>query len=362
MARGPRLDAPGALHHVMARGIERGAIFVDDADREDFVARLAQLAGIGAITVYAWALMPNHVHMLVRTGSSALERAMRTLLAGYATRFNRRHDRVGHLFQNRYKSTLCEDDAYFLKLVQYVHLNPVPAVVADVEALASYPYSVNSALLGLVQRPWQETDRVLEQFAPDPRAGRAMYDEFITRGAREEEVDGGGLVRGASGWRYVVRLRKGRERFSTDERITGGPGFVEQTLDEVGRESRARATRTTSSSSFAGRKGFERTTSTRPVAREPSARRGGASRSSGLSTTGVVAGPSLGSSASPPPPSTRPQGAEKPRPPSGSPSSGTFRNLTNLETSPSHFARGNIASIVCSASTSTRPRLLIPGS
>jgi REP element-mobilizing transposase RayT len=116
MPRQPRLDAPGTLHHVMVRGIERTAVFRDDGDRADFVARLATLAAAGAWTVYAWALLPNHAHLLVRTGHRPLARTMRALLTGYAGAFNRRHHRVGHLFQNRYKSILCEEEPYLLEL------------------------------------------------------------------------------------------------------------------------------------------------------------------------------------------------------------------------------------------------------
>jgi len=91
MPRHARLDAPDTLHHVMVRGLERRAIFRDDTDREDFVARVAALAEAGAWTVYAWALLPNHAHLLIRTGSRPLPRSMRSLLTGYAGAFNRRH-------------------------------------------------------------------------------------------------------------------------------------------------------------------------------------------------------------------------------------------------------------------------------
>ena len=104
MPRQPRLDAPGALHHVMVRGLERQRIFRDDADRTDFVARLAALVEHGAFTVFAWALLPNHAHLLVRTGARPLPRSMRSLLTGDAGACNRRHTRVGHLFQNRDRS------------------------------------------------------------------------------------------------------------------------------------------------------------------------------------------------------------------------------------------------------------------
>src|SRR3990172_6998640 len=127
MPRGPRLDAPGVLHHVMARGIERRRIFADNKDRDDFILRLGLLAERKALIVYAWSLLPNHFHLLVRTGSQPLSRSMRTLMTGYAGMFNRRHRRRGHLFQNRFKSIVCEEEPYFLELVRYLHLNPILA-------------------------------------------------------------------------------------------------------------------------------------------------------------------------------------------------------------------------------------------
>src|SRR3974377_812126 len=140
MPRQPRLDAPGTLHHVMVRGIERTVLFRDDRDRTDFAARLATLVEDGAWTVCPWAPLPNHAHLLVRTGQRPLARSMRSLLTGYAGTFNRRHKRVGHLFQNRYKSIVVEAEAYLLELVRYLHLNPLRAqVVANLRALDRFP-------------------------------------------------------------------------------------------------------------------------------------------------------------------------------------------------------------------------------
>ena len=142
MPRQPRLDAPDTLHHVMVRGIERTTIFPDDPDRRDFIGRLAALAETGAWTVYTWALLPNRVHLVVRTGTRPLARTMRSLLTGYAGAFNRRHHRVGHLFQNRYKSILVEEEPYLLELVRYVHLNPLRAtVVPDLRILDRYSWT-----------------------------------------------------------------------------------------------------------------------------------------------------------------------------------------------------------------------------
>ena len=124
MPRQARLDAPGTLHHVIVRGLERGMIVRDDTDRDAFVTRLGDLAQGSGTAIYAWALLPNHAHLLLRSGPRGLSRFMRRLLTGYAINFNRRHKRVGYLFQNRYKSIVCEEDAYFRELVRYIHLLP----------------------------------------------------------------------------------------------------------------------------------------------------------------------------------------------------------------------------------------------
>ena len=140
MPRTARLDASGILHHVRARGIERRKIFLNDFDREDFIRRLEAACADGAATIYAWCLMPNHFHLAIRTGSQPLARTMRRMLTGYATSFNRRNNRAGHLFQNRYKSTVVDDERYFLGLVRYIHLNPIRArIVEELDGLKLYP-------------------------------------------------------------------------------------------------------------------------------------------------------------------------------------------------------------------------------
>ena len=231
MPRQARLDAPGTLHHVMMRGLERRAIFRDDEDRADFVARLAALAEVGALTVFAWALLPNHAHLLVRTGSRPLARSMRSLLGGYAGAFNRRHHRIGHLFQNRYKSIVVEEEPYLLELVRYLHLNPLRAkVLPDLRTLKRFRWTGHSALLGTVPRPWQETATILAQFGPTRRRALHAYRTFVAEGiprGRRPEFQGGGLIRSLGGWQVVAALRRGREVYQGDERILGGTEFVE---------------------------------------------------------------------------------------------------------------------------------------
>ncbi len=226
----------------MVRGIEGCRLFRDDRDRDDFVRRLAHLAESGALVVYAWALLPNHVHLLVRSAARPLARSMGSLLTGYAGAFNRRHRRTGHLFQNRYRSIVVEEERYFLELIRYLHLNPVRAgVVADLRALEQYPYTGHAALVGRMPRPWQATDDVLARFALATRRARSQYRAFVAEGislGRRPELQGGGLVRSLGGWEAVRELRRGREAYTGDERILGSSDFVEEIRREV--EERAR--------------------------------------------------------------------------------------------------------------------------
>ena len=247
MPRQARLDAPETLHHVMVRGLERRAIFRDNDDRMDFVARLADLAEQGALTVYAWALLPNHAHLLVRTGTRPLPRSMRSLLTGYAGAFNRRHKRAGHLLQNRYKSIVVEAEAYLLELVRYLHLNLLRAKVApDLRALDRYPWTGHSALVGTVPRPWQATATILAQFGPTTARARKAYRAFVAAGVpqgRRPELQGGGLIRSLGGWNAVRQLRRGREAYLGDERVLGSPEFVAGLQRAANAAARARAPR-----------------------------------------------------------------------------------------------------------------------
>lgn len=141
MPRLARLDAPGVLHHVIIRGIERRKIFLDNADRDDILDRISNILPEANMACYAWALMSNHAHFLFRTGGVGLSTVMRRLLTGYAVSFNHRHKRYSHLFQNRYKSIICQEDVYFKELVRYIHLNPVRAkLVSGIGELNRYKY------------------------------------------------------------------------------------------------------------------------------------------------------------------------------------------------------------------------------
>ena len=227
MPRLARLDAPGVLHHVMGRGIERKEIFFSDADRSDFLDRLAVLVEDGALDVYAWVLMPNHFHLLCKTRSRPLSSSMRKILTGYVVNLNRRHCRYGHLFQNRYKSIVCQEEKYLRELVRY-NLNLLRAgLVKDMAELSRNPWSGHSALMGKVKREWQDTDYVLSLFGQD-RYRRRDYEKYVQKGSasgRRPELVGGGLVRSLGGWSEVLALRSRGEKQRSDQRILGDSEF-----------------------------------------------------------------------------------------------------------------------------------------
>ena len=237
MPRGARLDAPGTLHHVIVRGIERGAIFQDDKDRAEFVRRLRELAKGSGTTFYAFAMMTNHVHLLLKSGKTGLSTFMRRLLSGYAQYYNRRHQRVGHLFQNRYRSIICEEEAYFSQLVAYIHLNPLRAgIVSSLEELASYLWSGHSVLMGKQVCDWFDRDYTLQFFGSKEGSAKNAYLKFLESEMkidREQELTGGGLVRSHGGWSNVLSMRKQGLKELGDERILGSGEFVQSILDEA---------------------------------------------------------------------------------------------------------------------------------
>ena len=234
MPRKARIDAPGAVHHVIARGIEKRDIFWDDYDRNNFLERLGTIIEESDTRCYAWALLPNHCHLLFKTGLYPIATVMRRLLTGYAVTFNRRHRRHGHLFQNRYKSILCQEEVYLKELVRYIHLNPLRAkIVDDLKQLDTYTFCGHSALMDRVKRSWQEVNEVLGLFAAKRLQARERYRSFVQKGipqGRRKDLTGGGLLRSAGGWLNVKALREAKIFYKSDERILGDSDFVDSVL------------------------------------------------------------------------------------------------------------------------------------
>ncbi|MDF1590869.1 MAG: transposase [Desulfobacterales bacterium] len=237
MPRKARIDAAGALHHIICRGIEKTDIFRDDIDRNNFVDRLGQILSETNTPCFAWALLPNHFHLLLRTGETPTSIIMRRLLTGYAVSFNRRHQRHGHLFQNRFKSILCQEDSYLLELVRYIHLNPLRAkVVTTLEELDRFPYCGHSSLMGYEKNRWQDAGYILSFFGKRVTASRRQYRNFASKAVglgRNANLTGGGLVRSSGGWERLKSSRRRRVHLKGDERILGDSDFVESVLDKA---------------------------------------------------------------------------------------------------------------------------------
>jgi REP element-mobilizing transposase RayT len=219
MPRTARLDAPDLLQHVIVRGVNRCDIFCDDDDRGKFLGTLSKLLVQTDTECLAWSLMTNHVHLLLRPRPTSLAVLMRRLLTGYAIYFNRRHQRTGHLFQNRYKSIVCEADTYLLELVRYIHLNPLRAgVVPDLSTLDVYEWSGHGVITGNRVFTGQTVDDVLALFAQGRVEARRRYRLFmadgVTRGKRDDLTSTG---------RRQSNLPEG----SYDDRVLGSVDFIE---------------------------------------------------------------------------------------------------------------------------------------
>lgn len=224
MPRLARLDINGLLQHVIVRGIERRDIFNDDHDRHFFVDRLNLLLSETGVRCYAWALLSSHFYLLLMPTSTPLSNFMRRLLTGYAVTFNRRNKRSGHLFQNRYKSIVCEEEPYLLELIRYIHLNPLRAgMVTNLDELDLYQWSGHAVLLGNRQFNAQETSAILERFGKRITTARRNYRQFVSEGikaGRRNDLVGGGLKRSQG-------ERPNNDYESYDERVLGGGDFVD---------------------------------------------------------------------------------------------------------------------------------------
>ncbi|OGS23672.1 MAG: hypothetical protein A2314_05080 [Elusimicrobia bacterium RIFOXYB2_FULL_50_12] len=240
MPRNRRLEIPGGVYHVITRGIERRNIFLDDKDRAEFVRRLSEGIKNTGCKCYGWVLMPNHIHLIIQTGVKPLSDLMRALLTGYAIHFNMRHKRTGYLYQNRYKSILCQKDAYLFELVRYVHLNPLRgAIVKDIPELEKYPWAGHAVLTGNLKNDWQNVDEILSHFSDGKQQAISLYRNFIQDGLsmnKRDDLTGGGLRRSAGGWGGVWELKQRKEYWRGDERVLGDGNFVENVLKAAEKE------------------------------------------------------------------------------------------------------------------------------
>jgi putative transposase len=206
MGRPIRIEYPGALYHVTSRGNEKKDIFREDRDKQKFLEILNDYHDCFGILIHSYVLLDNHYHLILETPAGNLIKIMHGLNSRYTGYFNRKYQRVGHLFQGRYRAILVDKDAYLLALSRYVHLNPIRAGITD--NLEKYAWS---SYLGFIQSrkkvSWMEYDEVLFQFGNNPDLCRKRYKEFVSQGLREKE-----------------KLKLG-------ERILGTKEFIEKTQD-----------------------------------------------------------------------------------------------------------------------------------
>ena len=212
MSRKARIDAPGALNHVIVMGIEGKKIFRSDYDRQNFLDRIEKLILETQTDCFAWVLIPNHAHLLLKTGLVPISALMSRLLTGYAVWFNKKYRRHGQLFQNRYKSILCQEDSYLKELVRYIHLNALrTGDVKGMKNLDKHPWCGHSVLMNNIEREWQNVDYIYGLFSDEKRIARIKYREFVKKGipqGRRSDLIGGGLLRSIGGWKSVKELRK----------------------------------------------------------------------------------------------------------------------------------------------------------
>lgn len=234
MARLPRIHFPGALYHVISRGNQRQAIFQDRDDYEQFEGLLEEAQNRFEFALYAYVLMPNHLHLLLQVDQLPLSKVMQTLLYRYTRYYNRRHRKVGHLFQGRYKAILCDRESYLLELIRYLHLNPVRAhIVRDPK---SYRWSSHRIYLeGKAQRG-VAVEEVLKHWSSRRRQAIEGYEQFVLEG----------IGQGHREEYYEVKEQRylGEEEFveQVERQLDKGDGYgpvkvsMSEIVDRVGRQ------------------------------------------------------------------------------------------------------------------------------
>jgi len=236
MPRQARIDVPGQVYHVMSRGIERGSIFFGEEDYLDFQARIGVWLNKSGAKCLAWCLMPNHFHFLVLRGERPLSELMHHAMTGYAINFNLRHNRAGHLFQNRYKAIIC--DEYFMELVPYIHLNPLRArLVKDLAGLEAYKWCGHSTAVSGGEDGILDREALLCHLGGSEGEAIAKYRQVMHEKAEEigrKDLSGGGLFRSFGGKSAVFKAFRAGEKMSSDQRILGEGDFVETVLRTAG--------------------------------------------------------------------------------------------------------------------------------
>ena len=234
MARPLRLQYPGALFHVIARGNAKQCIFVDDRDRNLFLDLLGEAVRRFGWIAFAYALMPNHFHLLIQLTSETLSRGMQWLNGNYAIAFNQRHVRVGHVLQGRFKSPLVQKESYLLQLIRYILLNPVRANI--VTCPEDDRWTSLRATLGLAPAPnWLAVDDVLLHFGPDRDLARAAFRDFVNAAIGVDSRMWHALVQrcyiGSDSWMEEVgdriALKPRSSEYPLEQRVVAAPSMTD---------------------------------------------------------------------------------------------------------------------------------------
>jgi hypothetical protein len=176
-----RLDPTGAIHHVALCGANRDALFREDADREAFLARFERLALELASSCFAWALLPNEIQLALASGRDGISKLIARLGTSYALYFNQKYDRVGHVFQSRFRSRLTQGEADLVRVVRAVHLDPFERGVVPFEELPAFRWCGHGALLGVQPaRPFHAVRQILALIDRDPIAARAAVGRWTS--------------------------------------------------------------------------------------------------------------------------------------------------------------------------------------
>ena len=228
MARKPRIEFPGAFYHVITRGNNRQKIFADDEDYKYFLGRLNHYKERFKFVLFAYVLMPNHIHLLLETGEVPLSRIMQSLQFTYTQKFNRRHKKVGHLFQGRYKAILCQKESYLLELIRYIVLNPVRARL--VKRPVDWRWNSYFDLLRLKEGHVVSFEEVLALFGTKPAGAAKSLQKHIN----------GGLAEGHNESYYKLKDQRvlGEDEFAQEvvklgDAMSGDFEYYNVTIDDV---------------------------------------------------------------------------------------------------------------------------------
>lgn len=198
MPRMQRLEFPGSLVHIMARGIDGTDIFRDDYDRSEFLARLTSSLARTRYRCLCWCLMPNHYHLLLRTTDAPMSAVMRPLNSGYARWYNRKWRRKGYLYQDRFKSVLSQDMEYARQLIRYIHLNPIRGgLVGSLRELRHWPWCGHGYLLsakGANGKGFQDRNEALRRFGEKPEEAVRAYLSYLREGIKDGATEDAGAI------------------------------------------------------------------------------------------------------------------------------------------------------------------------